>query len=133
MKHTQCPSCQSKNTTLAPAQFPSAPNQAFKNRICLNCGTAWRPRCPRWLAVAVIILGTAIPPIQFAIDKGFSDVNSAVGQSRQGGGSHWISFAFAGAAIAGGLMALFGDVGKMKILGKIEPKKTTPNNPPQPK
>jgi hypothetical protein len=69
--------------------------------------------------------------IQSGIDKGFSDVNSAMGQSHHGGGSRWISFAFAGAAIAGGLMALFGDVGKMKILGKIEPKKT--NNPPQPK
>ena len=123
MKHTKCPACQSQNTTEATGQFAGSGLQAFKNRICLDCGTAWRPQCPRWLAVAFIVVGCALPVIQSATVKASSELDSAMGkpvQAQPGSSANWGFFAVGGTAIGYGLLALFGKASKMEILGKAE-------------
>src|ERR1035441_8778793 len=48
--HTQCPACGGLSTHVTKGEFKASSFQAFGNRVCDQCGTAWRPRCPRWAA-----------------------------------------------------------------------------------
>jgi len=121
MKHKICPECRSENTAVATGQFAGSGNQAFKNRLCRVCGTAWRPACPRWVAIALIVLGCLIPPIENGISKQFSDVGKATnnpGMVAEGHQSNWLPILLAGIAVSSGLSVLIGVTGKLKILGK---------------
>src|SRR5215469_3361232 len=75
-----CPVCQRAKTRRAVGRFASSFHQVFYNRICDGCGTAWRPDCPRWTAVAMIILGCVIPvafiAIQWSVYRAENDLNA---------------------------------------------------------
>lgn len=123
MKYQICPECRSKNTTIATGRFAGGGNQAFKNRICVDCRTAWRPACPRWVAIALIVLGLLVPKMQDAITKQSADLanaTNAIGiKSAPADHSIW-PYVVAGIAVTAGFSVLFGPAGKLKILGKSE-------------
>jgi hypothetical protein len=58
--HIQCPVCHSLRTRVTKGEFKASGFQAFDNRICDQCGTAWRPRCPRWAAIVSIVGGCVV-------------------------------------------------------------------------
>jgi hypothetical protein len=119
MKHSQCPACRSFHTkeTLL---FGRSGVQAFKNRRCCDCGTAWRPPTPKWLAIVVIVLGLLLPLLLSAVDRKSNEMFAATGRPSQTFPGNWIPFAFGGFAVAAGMSVLFGKIGKLKILGKVE-------------
>src|SRR6476660_4482021 len=58
--YTQCPVCRSANTKRTKGEFAVLGFQAFGNRICELCGTAWRPSCPRWVAITCMLAGGVV-------------------------------------------------------------------------
>src|ERR1017187_5605233 len=69
--HTQCPACRSLSTHVTKGEFKASGFQAFGNRVCDECGTAWRPRCPRWAAILSIVTGCVMLGGIFAVPGGF--------------------------------------------------------------
>jgi hypothetical protein len=123
MKRKQCPACRSLDTTVATGRFAQSSGQAFKNRVCRDCRTAWRPQTPKWLAIALIVLGIAILILQNGIDKTSHELNAAMGKpvvTESHDLAYWIGTALAGSGVGYGIAVLFGKVGDMQILGKVE-------------
>jgi hypothetical protein len=58
--HTQCPACHSPSTHVTKGEFKATGFQAFGNRVCNECGTAWRPACPRGVATVSIVAGFVV-------------------------------------------------------------------------
>jgi hypothetical protein len=121
MKRKQCPACRSLNTTVKTGPLSrSLTGQAFKNRICSDCGTVWRPPTPKWMAIIVIVLGIAAPLLQSGIAKASIGLNAALGKPvvDPHSGWDWLCYAVSGMAVAYGLLALFGKAGRFEILRK---------------
>jgi hypothetical protein len=58
--HTQCPACHSPSTHVTKGEFKATGFQAFGNRVCNECGTGWRPACPRGVATVSIVSGFVV-------------------------------------------------------------------------
>ena len=68
MKIHTCPACASGNSAKATGEFAFAlfsqdAAPFFINRVCLDCGTAWQPPCPRWKATLLIFVGLLVPVV----------------------------------------------------------------------
>ena len=75
------------------------------------------------MGIALIVLGVAILMIQSTIAKNFRDLDAAMGkpvQAESHTGGNWGSALLCSVALFSGSMILFGKVGKLKILGKVE-------------
>lgn len=121
MKYYSCPGCQSTKTTLTDA-FPSSGMQALKNRVCLDCGTAWRPACPRIVGIALLVLGVLVVVLGNALAKEMKDVHGLMNQPAKSDSSDWMYPVMGCIAGFCGLSALFGPAAKIKILGKQKTK-----------
>jgi len=51
----------SSRSRTARGRFAASGTQAFRNRECKECGTVWRPSCPRGVAVVFIAAGFVLP------------------------------------------------------------------------
>ena len=121
--HTQCPACRSLSTHVTKGEFKASGFQAFGNRVCDECGTAWRPRCPRWAAIVSIVtgcllLGCVLGATGFLLNQhvpsNFSDAKALKGVVMVG------FFTVMGLwALFYGITVLLGRAGKMQILGKL--------------
>jgi len=117
--HTQCPACRSLNTHVTKGEFKASGFQAFGNRVCNQCGTAWRPRCPRWAAIGSIVtgffvLGGVLATVVFlgpATLSNAKDAEGVVGFCLLVVMGTWAFFY--------GMAVLLGRAGKMRILGKV--------------
>jgi F0F1-type ATP synthase membrane subunit c/vacuolar-type H+-ATPase subunit K len=67
---TQCPACRSLRTHITKGEFKTRGFQAFGNRLCYDCGTAWRPLCPRWAAILSVSVGGLLLGIILAVAGG---------------------------------------------------------------
>ena len=122
--HTQCPACRSLSTHVTKGEFKASGFQAFGNRVCDRCGTAWRPRCPRWAAILSIITGCVLLGGILAFAVGFFLSHSPSPNVND-------PKAFKGLLVFGfftlmgfwsflyGLAVLLSRAGKMEILGKV--------------
>jgi len=121
--HTQCPTCRSLSTHVTEGEFKASGFQAFGNRVCDECGTAWRPGCPRWAAIlsiltGCVVLGCVFGAIRFLFKQhvlpNFSDASAFKGLLLFG------FFTVMGLwACFYGITVLLGRAGKMIILGKV--------------
>ena len=119
--YTQCPACGSLRTHVTKGEFKASGFQAFGNRVCDRCGTAWRPRCPRWAAIVSIVAGCVVLALGvtclFFTQPGtpnFSDAKAVKGLVTAG------FFAVMGLwACAYGMAVLSRRTGELKILGKV--------------
>jgi hypothetical protein len=117
--HTQCPACRSLSTHVTKGEFKASGFQAFGNRVCDHCGTAWRPRCSHWAAIGSIVagffvLGGVLATVVFlgpATLSNAKDVEGVVGFCLLVVMGLWAFFY--------GIAVLFGRAGKMRILGKV--------------
>jgi hypothetical protein len=122
--HTQCPACRSLSTHVTKGEFKASGFQAFGNRVCDECGTAWRPRCPRWAAILSIVTGCVMLGGIFAVPGGFflsqspsrnlNDANAFKGLLVLG---FFVVMGFC--SFFYGIAVLLGRAGKMEILGKV--------------
>ena len=123
--HKQCPTYQNLKTRTASGQFASSGDQAFKNRTCDACGTTWRPACPRWLAITIIVAGIVLPlgllALNLAGSQGISELGNTMGrpaqtQPRNGWGMPAVCGFVMAACGLYGIRVLYGKAGQMRIL-----------------
>jgi succinate dehydrogenase/fumarate reductase cytochrome b subunit len=126
--HTQCPACRSLCTHVTKGDFKASGFQAFGNRVCDQCGTAWRPRCPRWAAIVSIVTGCAMlggflavawPDLQRYGLASFFESARASGKTIKPLKGFAILVVVALWACFYGVAVLLGRAGKMEILGKV--------------
>jgi succinate dehydrogenase/fumarate reductase cytochrome b subunit len=126
--HTQCPACRSLSTHVTNREFKASGFQAFGNRVCDQCGTAWRPRCPRWAAIVSIVTGCAMlggflavawPDLQRYGLASFFESARASGKTIKPLKGFAILVVVALWACFYGVAVLLGRAGKMEILGKV--------------
>jgi hypothetical protein len=122
--HTQCPACRSLSTHVTKGEFKASGFQAFGNRVCDQCGTAWRPRCPRWAAIVSIVTGCALLGAILAVTGGFLFSQPAPHSFRDAmSGKGLLLFGFFTVmglwACSYGIAVLLSRAGKMIILGKV--------------
>ncbi len=128
-EYTQCPACRSLNTRVTKGDFRAKGFQALGNRICDQCGTAWRPRCPRWAAIACIITGcvmlggfsvTAWPDLH---SHGLGTLLNMQGRRGSAKGLVGLVTLVVAAfwACLYGIAVLCGHAGKLTVLGKVLP------------
>ena len=126
--HTQCPACRSLCTHVTKGDFKASGFQAFGNRVCDQCGTAWRPRCPRWAAIVSIVTGClmlggflaiAWPDLQRDGLATFFESAQASGKSIKPVVGLATLTVVALWACFYGVAVLLGRAGKMEILGKV--------------
>ena len=122
--HTQCPACGSLSTHVTKGEFKASGFQAFGNRVCDKCGTAWRPRCPRWAAILSIITGCVVLGGILAFAVGFLFSRSAspnVSDPKAFKGLLMFGFftLMGFWSFSYGIAVLLGRAGKMEILGKV--------------
>ena len=127
--HSQCPACGCPRSHVTKGEFKASGFQAFGNRLCDRCGTAWRPRCPRWAAILSIIAGCAMVGGFLAIAwpdlqrNGLSSLFESSG--RESGKNARAVLGFVTLAVMAlwaclyGIAVLCGLAGKMEILGKL--------------
>jgi hypothetical protein len=129
--YTQCPTCGSSNSRVSQTEFRARWGwQPLGNRICEECGTAWRPQCPRWAAVVSIVLGCAMWAIALALvipalhKQGLSNFIDDLmqNQSRDRDEAILMFVVFVMLALwpfLYGIAVLRGRAGKPMILGKV--------------
>ena len=127
--HTQCPACHCPRTHVTKGEFKASGFQAFGNRLCDRCGTAWRPRCPRWAAILSIFAGCAMLGGILAISwpdlhrNGLSSFFEASGRGSRKDAKAVVGFVTLVVVALGacfyGIAVLCGQAGKMEILGKL--------------
>jgi hypothetical protein len=110
---TYCPECKNQNTVKASGKFRTVGFQAFSNRSCEACGTAWRPTCPKGLAMVCIFAGIVGVLISLLF---FSSIAGA-----------FFLCIFGLAPIIYGVRVLTGKTGQIEILGRVE--EPTPDPP----
>jgi hypothetical protein len=127
---TQCPTCGSSNSRVSLTEFKAWGWQPLGNRICGECGTAWRPQCPRWAAVVSIVLGCVMWTVAFALvglaaqEQGLSNFIDSIVQNQSPEVSKAI-LVFAVFVLLAlwpflyGIAVLRGRAGKPMILGKV--------------
>ncbi len=128
--YTQCPACGSSNSRVSLREFKAWGWQPLGNRICGACGTAWRPQCPRWAAVASILVGSLMWAVALAFilpefhKLGFSGFIDAAIQERSRDSDKAILLLTALILVAlwpflYGVAVLRGRAGELKILGRV--------------
>lgn len=121
--HAQCPVCESLNTQVTEGEFKASGFQAFGNRICNRCGTAWRPSCPRWAAIVCVVTGVLLllailVPLGLVLAQ--HKIPDLGGDNSLKGVGIVGFFVVAGFGFAVyGIAVLCGRAGSMKILGKV--------------
>jgi RNA polymerase subunit RPABC4/transcription elongation factor Spt4 len=128
--HTQCPACRSLSSHVTEGEFKASGFQAFGNRVCDACGTAWRPRCPRWAAIVSIVTGCVLLGAILAVAGGvlFSQpAPHSLSDAMSGKGLLLFGFFTVMGlwAFFYGVAVLLGRAGKMIILGKVLAAPTT--------
>jgi len=113
--HAQCPECQSSRSRTARGRFAASGTQAFRNRECKECGTVWRPSCPRGVAVVFIAAGFVLPLSIIFIFGAFP--NEARGFWSMGS-----VFVIGISSAVYGIRVLRGRAGQLRVLGKVETK-----------
>jgi len=61
MSNSQCPKCGSRDSKAL--KFDKAKSRQFQflpNRECMKCGLTWKPACPKWGAISVVVFGGAL-------------------------------------------------------------------------
>ena len=126
--HTQCPACRSLSTHVTNREFKASGFQAFGNRVCDQCGTAWRPRCSRWAAIVSIVIGClmlggflaiAWPDLQRYGLATFFESARASGKTIKPVVGFATLVVVALWACFYGVAVQLGRAGKMEILGKV--------------
>jgi hypothetical protein len=121
--HSQCPACGSLSTHVTKGEFKASGFQAFGNRVCDRCGTAWTPPCPRWAAIASIVTGCVVLGVILA-GTGFL-LNQRVPANFNYAKAIKVVVMFGFFAVMGlwacsyGMNVLLGRAGEIKILGKV--------------
>ena len=121
--HTQCPACLSLSTHVTKGEFQASGFQAFGNRVCDKCGTAWRPHCPQWAAIVSIGTGCVVLGIVLVIVGFLFNQHVPPNFSGRGAFKGVLTVGFlvvmGSGACCYGIAVLLGRAGKMKILGKV--------------
>jgi hypothetical protein len=136
--YTECPSCGSSNSRVSLTEFRARWGwQPLGNRICGECGTAWRPQCPRWAAAVSIVVGCVMWAGALALvglaahEQGLSNfIDSIVQNESPEVGKATLLFAtfilLALWPFLYGMAVLRGRAGKLEILGKVLPTSSVP-------
>jgi len=128
--YAKCPACGSSNSGVSLREFKAWGWQPLGNRICGECGTAWRPQCPRWAAAVSIVLGCVMWAIALALvipalhKQGLSNFIDDVIQNRSTERDKAMVMFVTFVALAlwpflYGIAVLRGRAGKPMILGKV--------------
>jgi len=121
--HARCPACRSLSTHVTKGELKASGFQAFGNRVCDECGTAWRPRCPRWAAILSIVTGCGLLAGVWAASSSFSGQPASHNLNDSNAGKGLLLFGFFTVmglwAFFYGVAVLLGRAGKTKILGKV--------------
>jgi hypothetical protein len=128
MKTLQCPACASTKIRAAGRHEKSFETKQANpwllathpasNQVCQDCWTVWRPQCPRWIAASFISAGIVAIIGWFGVKMKLS---SMTGKS-QNSILDAITILAGGSAIFTGCRLLFFEPGRMKILGKTQPR-----------
>ena len=129
--YTKCPSCGSPNSRVSLTEFRARWGwQPLGNRICGECGTAWRPQCPRWAAAVSIVVGCVMWACALTLvgvaahEQGLSSFIDSIVQNESPDVSKGI-LVFAAFILLAlwpflyGIFVLRGQAGELRILGKV--------------
>ena len=101
-----CPLCGSADTGKAEIKYDRGGFfmgfQAFQNRCCYVCEAAWKPGCPKWVAIVCMISGCAASVLAYLMFTGFAE--------------KWFAVFFGLVPFIYGLDVLVSKGGRLKIL-----------------